>query len=184
MVVDWLSESLQQNVWFNKYTASKKGLGNPQVDTPAGTVIRKATREDLPDILRIETASFDFFDRFPVTLFLYYLQKFRDGFFVVLDIKGSIVGYTILAATNRFAYILSIAIHPINRNQGFAKELIRFLESRCRENSIPKLRLDVRIDNQAAIELYKKLGLTEVKIKKNFYGNGIDAVMMEKTVGV
>jgi ribosomal-protein-alanine N-acetyltransferase len=151
------------------------------VDTPAGTVIRKATKQDLPDIIRIEAASFDFFDRFPVTLFLYYLHKFKDGFFVILDLTGSIVGYAIIAGTNRFGYILSIAVHPDNRNQGFAKVLIMFLESECREKRIPKLRLDVRVDNQSAIELYKKLGLEEVKVKKNFYGDGIDALMMEKT---
>ena len=134
--------------------------------------------------MAIENASFDWHEVFPLTQFLYYLRRFKDGFFVVVDSSGSVIGYAILANTPSLSYVLSIAVHPKNRNQGCAGMLLNFLETRCRENGISKIRLDVRVTNTAAIELYKKLGLVEIRRKKNFYGNEIDAILMEKTVAV
>ena len=130
----------------------------------------------------IERASFDWTDVFPVTQFLYYLRRFEDGFFVLANSSGSVIGYAILANTHSLGYVLSIAVHPKNRNQGYAGMLLNFLETKCREKGLSKLRLDVRINNTTAIELYKKLGLMEIRRKSNFYGNGIDALLMEKTV--
>ena len=88
----------------------------------------------------------------------------------------------ILACTPNFGYVLSIAVNPKNRNQGYANALMEFLESKCLEKGVTKLRLDVRVTNTAAIELYKKIGLTESRIKMNFYGKGQDALAMEKSV--
>lgn len=145
-------------------------------------VIRKATKNDLAAILDIEDFSFDWFDRFPASLFLYYMHKYNDGFFVVLGPSGSVVGYAIIVEARNHAYLFSIAVHPEKRNNGYGELLLKFLESNCSEKGFSKLRLDVRVDNKAAVELYKKLGYIEVKKKKNFYGDGIDAFLMEKTV--
>ncbi|WGM90573.1 MAG: N-acetyltransferase [Candidatus Bathyarchaeum tardum] len=144
--------------------------------------IRTATKDDLPGIMEIEQASFDMSEVFPETQFLHYLHRFADSFFVAEDSFDSIVGYAILTCAPSFGYILSIAVHPKNRNQGVAKELLEILESKCREKGIAKLRLDVRINNDTAIGLYKNLGLVEQKVKKNFYGKGLDGLLMEKKV--
>ena len=145
-------------------------------------VVRTATKNDLDDIMQIEKASFEWYDRFPATLFIHYLQKFEDGFFVALDPYSSIVGYAILADSKSVGYVLSIAVHPKFRNQGYAELLLSFVESKCREKCILLLRLDVRVDNVVAIELYKKLGFVQLRLKKDFYGKGLDALLMEKTL--
>lgn len=145
-------------------------------------IIRNATKEDISEIMDIELKSFEFGEVFPVRQFLYYLQLFKDGFFVVMNSSGMIAGYAILACTPTLGYVLSIAVHPKNRKQGYASALFEFLEFKCREKKVPELRLDVRINNTTAIELYKKMGLAELRIKKNFYGKGQDALSMGKTV--
>ena len=145
-------------------------------------IIRNANEEDLSAVMEIELESFEFSEVFPVRQFLYYLNVFRDGFFVVVDSSGLIVGYAILACTQNLGYVLSIAVHPKNRKQGYANALLEFLELKCREKGVSNLRLDVRVSNTAAIELYKKLGLAELRVKKNFYGKGVDALSMGKTV--
>lgn len=144
--------------------------------------IRKATKEDLSAIITIEDNSFDWFERFPESLFLYYIRKLKDGFFVALEPSGEIAGYAILVDTKHYAYVFSIAVLPKKRNQGYAEFLLKFLATRCTEKHIPKIRLDVRVDNKAAVELYKKLGYTKVNKKKDYYGDGLDALMMEKIV--
>lgn len=148
--------------------------------TSTGVKIRKATKDDLRAIKTIEDNSFNWFERFPESLFLYYIRKLKDGFFVELEPSGAIVGYAILVKTKQYAYIFSIAVLPKNRKQGYGELLLKFLATRCTEKHIPKIRLDVKVDNNAAIELYKKLGYIEVKKKKNYYGDGLDALMMEK----
>ena len=145
-------------------------------------IIRNATKEDVSSIMEIELESFEFGEVFPVRQFLYYLQMFKDGFFVAENSSGVIVGYAILACTPSLGYVLSIAVHPKNRKQGYARALFEFLEFKCREKGVYELKLDVRVSNTAAIELYKKMGLAESRIKKNFYGKGQDALSMRKTV--
>ena len=145
-------------------------------------IVRSATEDDVSSIMEIEIESFESREVFPPRQFLYYLNVFKDGFYVVVDSTGSIVGYAILACTQNMGYVLSIAVHPKNRNQGYASALLAFLDGKCREKGVPNLRLDVRVTNTAAIKLYKKLGLVELRIKKNFYGKGLDALSMGKTV--
>ena len=145
-------------------------------------MIRNATKNDIDGILEIEQSSFKWFVRFSKSVFYQYLNEFRDGFFLVLAKSGSIVGYAILADENGNGYLLSIAVHPKSRNQGIAASLLKYLESKCREKGFPKLILEVREDNKRAIDVYKKQGLVEVAKKKDFYGDGVDALVLEKTV--
>jgi len=143
-------------------------------------IIRKATKKDIDAIMEIEKGSFDWYDIFPKNLFQQYLKECNDGFYVAIDQSKSIAGYAILAEKNRNGYILSIAVHPKNRNKGVAVLLMKFLESKCKEKSFSKLTLEVRVDNRPAIAVYRKLGLVEVAIKIGFYGDGTNAIIMEK----
>ena len=132
--------------------------------------------------MEIERASFEPSEIFPADQFQFYLNKFREGFFVAEDFSDKIVAYAILACAPTTGYILSIAVHPQKRNQGVASDLLDFLESKCQEKGISKIRLDVRTDNLPAIRLYRKLGLLPHRVKKNFYGKGSDGILMEKPV--
>ena len=91
-------------------------------------IIRKATKKDINAIMEIEKGSFDWYDIFPKNLFQQYLKECNDGFYVAIDQSKSIAGYAILAEKNRNGYILSIAVHPKNRNKGVAVLLMKFLD--------------------------------------------------------
>ena len=143
-------------------------------------IIRKATKKDIDEIMEIEKGSFEWYDIFPKNLFQQYLKECNDGFYVAVDQSESIIGYAILAEKNDNGYLLSIAVHPKNRNKGVAVLLMKFLESKCKEKRFNKLTLEVRVDNRPAIAVYRKLGLVEVGIKIGFYGDGSNAIMMEK----
>ena len=147
-------------------------------------IIRKATIKDIDEIMEIEKGSFDWYDIFPKNLFQQYLKEYNDGFYVALDQFESIVGYAILAEKNRNGYVLSIAVHPKNRNKGVAVLLMNFLESKSKEKSFKKLNLDVRVDNRPAIAVYRKLGFVEIGIKIGFYGDGTNAIIMEKKLKI
>jgi [ribosomal protein S18]-alanine N-acetyltransferase len=153
---------------------------NIVLEPPSETIVRTATLDDITAIMNIENASFDWFTRFPEIMFIYYLRRFSDFFFVVLDSSESIVGYTFLEPNRGCGYVMSIAVHPRSRNQGYAELLLEALESEGVEKGLTKMKLDVRKSNLAAIELYKKLGFVKVHTKMDYYGPGMDALTMEK----
>ncbi len=90
------------------------------------------------------------------------------------------MGYTFLEPKRGCGYVMSIAVHPRSRNQGYAELLLEALESEGVEKGLAKMKLDVRKSNLAAIELYKKLGFVKVHTKMDYYGPGMDALTMEK----
>jgi [ribosomal protein S18]-alanine N-acetyltransferase len=153
---------------------------NIVLEPPSETIVRTATVDDITAIMNVENASFDQFTRFPEIMFIYYLRRFGDFFFVVLNSSESIVGYTFLEPKRGCGYVMSVAVLPRSRNQGYAELLLGALESECSKNILRKMKLDVRKGNVAALELYNKLGFVKVHAKMDYYGPGIDALMMEK----
>ena len=92
-----------------------------------------------------------------------------------------VVGYvgsqTVLGETD----MMNIAIHPDNRKQGIATELIGALIEALNERGSHSLMLEVRVSNEPAKSLYLKLGFEVVGVRKNYYRNPReDALILRK----
>ena len=59
------------------------------------------------------------------------------------------------------ARILSIAVAPASRGRGIASQLMKVALDYFRHQQVPRVRLEVRPNNEAAIRVYKKLGFVE-----------------------
>ena len=72
--------------------------------------------------------------------------------------------------------IIDIVVDSSMRKKGIGCSLIKHIL-----NIYPDKRfiLEVSCDNTAAINLYKKLGFTEISVRSKYY-NGVDAVVMER----
>lgn len=64
------------------------------------------------------------------------------------------------------------------RNQGIATKLINKMFCDCKHMNNVTLEVDVK--NREAINLYHKLGFTDVSVRKRYYENGNDALLMMK----
>jgi len=130
-------------------------------------ILKKASIEDLNKLLEIENACFAQKDS-PLNkrTMGYHLRRKR---IIGAYDREELLGY-ILIFPRKIPRIYSIAIHPQARGKGIAKKLIK---EALHVNK--NLRLEVRDDNQNAINLYKKLGFTCKGIKKSFYPDGCDA---------
>ncbi|MDR1113854.1 MAG: GNAT family N-acetyltransferase [Candidatus Margulisbacteria bacterium] len=75
--------------------------------------------------------------------------------------------------------ILDVYVQPEYRRQGLAENALREL---LRENPpLNNAYLEVRASNQAALNLYLKLGFTKTGLRKDYYNNPIeDAVLLHK----
>ncbi len=65
------------------------------------------------------------------------------------------------------------------RQRGIASKLMEQVIADGKSKYITNITLEVRKDNFAAINLYKKYGFLEKGIRKSYY-NGIDGILMEK----
>lgn len=74
-------------------------------------------------------------------------------------------------------WIATVAVLPEYRRRGIAQSLI----AQCEANlGAPEMRLCVRVSNQGAIELYKKLGYEVLSTWRQYYRDGEDALVMRK----
>lgn len=100
--------------------------------------------------------------------------------FVAIE-NDVVVGYvgsqTVLGETD----MMNIAVHPDYRKKGIGTGLILTLIHELKQRGSHSLMLEVRVSNEPAISVYKKLGFAEVGRRKNYYRNPKeDALILRK----
>ena len=103
--------------------------------------------------------------------------------YIVLEIDGEIHGYVGLWITDNME-IVNLYVDPEYQGNGFGDDIMDLVIDLCKKNKIVNLSLEVRKSNIKAINLYKKHGLKESHIRKNYYDNIEDAIVMVRTFEV
>ncbi len=83
--------------------------------------------------------------------------------------EDSLVGYIGCQIILDEMSINNFAVHSDYKQQGIGTDLIKQLLAVCEEKEIRFFYLEVRVSNQAAIHLYKKMGFEEVALRKDYY---------------
>jgi ribosomal protein S18 acetylase RimI-like enzyme len=94
-------------------------------------------------------------------------------------VDGQMVGF-IAGERNQedgAGWIITLGVRPSFRRQGMAVALLEACEHSL---DMPRLRLCVRQDNFAAIQLYMNNGYQKIKTWKKYYSGGQDALVFEK----
>src|SRR2546428_10681505 len=137
--------------------------------------IRPATQDDTNAISLLEEASFN--DPYP-SYFLSELARDNPETFLVLTLNNEIVAYGVVDHWEDHDHLISIAVRPDSRRKGLGEVLLVELEKRLSRER--PLKLEVRQSNLAAIHLYSKRGFTKTGVAEGYYGDGEDAIIMEK----
>ncbi len=97
-----------------------------------------------------------------------YWDEFRQiqGYLMVVEIVGE-------------WEIYRIAVRPPFRRKGIAQQLLTHLYKECSIGD--SIFLEVRDSNKSARNLYSKEGFVENGIRKNYYTDGSDAILMMKS---
>lgn len=99
---------------------------------------------------------------------------------VAQDENEEIKGFIIYSLVQGEAEIYDIAVSPIFRRKGVGEAMIKAVLENCRRGF-----LEVRESNLPARELYKKMGFKAAGVRKKYYSDGENAVVMvyERTCG-
>ena len=64
------------------------------------------------------------------------------------------------------------------RSLGIASSILEYLITYCKSVKLKSLNLEVNAQNSIAINLYKKYNFKEVGLRKKYYNNTYDAILM------
>ncbi len=102
-------------------------------------------------------------------------------FIVALDEGQNIVGYAgVFAPGGAEADILTAGVIAQHRGQGIARELMAGITKWAIAQGSIAMMLEVKTDNAAAIGLYESLGYSKLNTRKDYFGSGLDALVMRK----
>ncbi len=110
--------------------------------------------------------------------FLKELENKLAIYIVAVDEK-SVLGYIGLWNICGEADIIDVAVHKDFRRKGIGEGLIQNMLNKCREIGISEVNLEVRKSNIAAQRLYEKMGFARVGLRKLYYENSEDAILMK-----
>ncbi len=147
--------------------------------------IRPVSKDDFDDLLAIEDACFSIYYygqyKFGITEFLYYLRNPQSIFLAAAE-DMHVLGYT-AAVVRRTkatpaAHIESIAVLPSHQQQGIGGRLLQAVMNEARQRRCDRAVLEVATPNEEGIAFFKKRGFHEVGKLPNYYGRGLDGILM------
>ncbi len=142
-------------------------------------VIRSMTDADLDAVLAIEQACFP--RAWSRASFLAEIASERSTP-VVAEHEGLVVGYLCLTVLLDEAEILDVAVDPALQRSGIGHLLMQWCCAEAVRQGATVLRLEVRATSLPAIALYERFGFVKSGLRKAYYEQGIDALLLDKNI--
>ena len=89
-------------------------------------------------------------------------------------------GYIGISAVLDEAEVGNIVVAASKRNHGIGKSLLEAAVDELRCSGVKVLYLEVESGNTPAVRLYEKMGFKVYNTRENYYGQGLDALLMKK----
>jgi len=92
-------------------------------------------------------------------------------------------GYVGLFAVPPEADVQTIAVAPRSQGRGLGRELLDALVVEAERRGCTQLFLEVRVGNASALALYESAGFEHQARRRDYYGEGIDALVLRRRIG-
>lgn len=138
-------------------------------------MIRKMKVGDISQVIKIEKTLFT-----PGWSEKHFLAELNENIFAnlfVFEVNNEIYGYVGFWLLFETAQITTLGIKKDYQKNGFGQQLLEHAIEEIKKAGCESITLEVRKSNLKAQNLYKKLGFTEIGIRKNYY-NDEDAILM------
>ena len=98
-------------------------------------------------------------------------------------LDAAVAGFIVAEAGARArGHIITIDVIPSVRRAGVGSLLLRATEDRLISVECRSVELETAVDNFSAIAFYKRHGFSVIKTFPRYYSNGVDALVLEKTL--
>ena len=153
-------------------------------------IIQQFQLIDLDQVIEINRECLP--ENYPERFFRTIYSEFPSGF-IVAKIGEHVIGYTMArveAGLSHYSifhrgkkgHTVSIAVKPEYRRKGVGKMLLKKSIEAMIEQGVNELFLEVRVSNNAGVNLYKNFGYEIIKEIRNYYRDFESAYLMAKKV--
>ena len=133
---------------------------------------------DLPQVLELERLAFP--NPWTPGLFLHELKLSFSRLHLARDQQRRLRGYVCWWVVGDEMHILNLAVHPDARRSGTGRALVQRVLDDAAAHAASSVSLEVGRSNEPAAALYRAMGFAETGLRRNYYGEGQDAVIMER----
>jgi ribosomal-protein-alanine N-acetyltransferase len=150
-------------------------LGKP---VESELVVESLRRRHLAGIMPIEQASYP--KPWSLNVFQSEIEMMRRGerTYLVARVGSQVVGYAGVLYAGDDAHVTNIAVSSAHQRRGIATRLLAELAWSAIRYGSTGLTLEVRVSNIGAQALYREFGFTEAGVRKKYYENIEDAIVM------
>lgn len=142
------------------------------------TVFRVANAFDLPVFVSLDKELFPY-SPWSASQYKEEFSSPTRHFVVAVDQEQSIIGYAgVFAPGGAEADVLTVGVVPQERGKGVARHLMELITDWARLQGSTAMMLEVKVDNVEAIGLYEALGYMKLNTRKDYFGAGLDALVM------
>lgn len=142
------------------------------------TTYRQANAFDLPVFVSLDKVLFPY-SPWSASQYKEEFSAPTRHFVVAVDEQQSIIGYAgVFAPGGAEADVLTVGVVPAHRGKGVARQLMAMITDWAQQQGSIAMMLEVKVDNQDAIGLYESLGYSKLNTRKDYFGPGLDALVM------
>ena len=140
--------------------------------------IRQFKPTDMFSVVKL--ASTTLTEQYNPSLFNYFYESFPEGF-IIAEYGHKIIGFIVGVKINDIlSKILMLSISEQFQNKNIGSNLLKKFLRKISDEGVKFVELEVRIDNEKAINFYRKHGFKIRNEITDFYQNGESAYTMKK----
>ena len=103
---------------------------------------------------------------------------------IVVGTPGAVAAFGVMYYADDDAHLLLFAVHRAQQRRSVGSALLRWLEEAAIAAGAKKIRVEARMDNEAARSFYNERGYHERGIVRRMYSGRLDGVTLEKWLRV
>jgi ribosomal-protein-alanine N-acetyltransferase len=142
-------------------------------------VIAPAALADLEEILELEEGGFDEGTRWSADAWRTEIEGADRHVLVVRQPGERLDGVATFSFAGETADLLRVIVRPDTRRRGIASDLVKAGRRWATSQGAQRLLLEVETENASALWLYVKLGFEPLAERRDYYGTGRHALVME-----
>lgn len=104
-------------------------------------------------------------------------RPFAEVWVARAEVRGPILGYAVAWFVDA-GELLTVGTAPEARRRGLGRALVERVKASAVERGAGSLVLEVRRSNEAAIALYAAAGFRTLDVRRRYYADGEDALVM------